>query len=330
MITPTTMLSLPIALTLPGEGALHIAASLYAPQSRPGLEAPILLVCLPGGGMNRRYFDLLPEDGDDSFSFARQMSARGFHVLTIDHLGIGDSTRPADGYALDPDVLVQANAEALDQVLAGLRAGTYGGAPLPNILSVGVGHSMGAMLTLLQQSRFRPHAAIALLGFSTRGLPDYTPPALAELARDPEQLRAQLPALTRRIFREPYPKVQRDPQAKGIFGGGSADPRGVAALKAASDEPLLPLAAYQSMLPGNVAPDAAKIDVPVFLGVGARDMAGPPQQIPAAFTGSSDIELQVLADTGHAHFLFAARRQLFERLAVWTRYITAARGELGS
>jgi len=313
-------LRLPLTLTLPNEGPLQIAATLFEPPT--GSDAPILLVCLPGGGMNRGYFDLMAEGGDTSFSFARQMSARGFHVLTMDHLGIGDSTRPVDGYALDAPLLAQANAEALDQVLEPLRL------RMPQLRSVGVGHSMGAMLTLLQQSQYRPHAAIALLGFSTRGLPDYTPPAQAELARDPEQLRQQLPALARRVFREPYPKVQRDPQAKGIFGGSGADPRGIAALKAASDEPLLPLPAYHSMLPGNVASDAAKIDVPVFLAVGDRDMAGPPQQIPAAFTASADIELQVLPETGHAHFLFAARHQLFDRLAVWTRYVTAPRAEL--
>ncbi|WP_428311536.1 alpha/beta hydrolase [Hydrocarboniphaga sp.] len=310
-------LRLPLQLTLPNESALQIAATLFEPARVS--EDPILLVCLPGGGMNRGYFDLQPEDGDTSFSFARQMSARGFHVLTMDHLGIGDSTRPADGYALDASLLAQANEQALQQVLGELRA------HLPMLRSIGVGHSMGAMLTLLQQAQYKPHAAIALLGFSTRGLPDYTPPAQAELAKDPRRLREQLPALAQKMFREPYPKVQRDPQAKGIFGGSSADPRGIAALKAASDEPLLPLPAYQSMLPGNVALDAARVDVPVYLAVGDRDMAGPPQQIPAAFTASRDIALQVLPDTGHAHFLFAARAQLFERLAVWTRSVTAPR-----
>lgn len=308
-------LRLPIQLTLPNEAPLHIAATLYEPATTT--DTPILLVCLPGGGMNRGYFDLQPDGGEPSFSFARQMSARGFHVLTLDHLGIGDSSRPADGYALDTWLLAQAHDEALQPLLIELRK------KMPMLRSVGVGHSMGAMLTLVQQAQYRPHAAIALLGFSTRGLPDYTPPGQAELAKDPEQLREQLPALARRIFREPYPKVQRDPQAKGIFGGSSADPRGVAALKAASDEPLLPLCAYHSMLPGNVAPAAALVDVPVYLAVGDRDMAGPPQQIPAAFTASRDIELQVLPDAGHAHFLFASRAQLFDRLAVWTRYVTA-------
>jgi pimeloyl-ACP methyl ester carboxylesterase len=310
-------LRLPLKLTLPNESPLHIAATLYEPATMT--HAPILLVCLPGGGMNRGYFDLQPDDGDTSFSFARQMSARGFHVLTMDHLGIGDSTRPVDGYALNTQLLAQANDEALQQVLADLCR------KMPNLKSVGIGHSMGAMLTLVQQAQYAPHAAIALLGFSTRGLPDYTPPAQAQLANDPEQLREQLPALAKRMFREPYPRVQRDPQAKGIFGGSTADPRGVAALKAASDEPLLPLAAYHSMLPGNVALDAAKINVPVYLAVGDRDMAGPPQQIPAAFTASRDIELQVLAETGHAHFLFASRHALFDRLAIWTRYVTAPR-----
>lgn len=312
-----TSLHLPIEIALDGEAALAIAATLFEPRHANGS----LLVCLPGGGMNRRYFDLLPDDGDRSFSFAQQMAARGFHVLTLDHLGIGDSSRPLDGYALDSELLAAANAQATARVRQ----------QHPQLRhSIGVGHSMGAMLTLIQQARTRAHAGIALLGFSTRGLPDYTPPDQHTLAADPTQLREQLPTLARRIFREPYPRIGRNPQSRDIFGSRSADPRGVAALKAASDEPILPLAAYHSMLPGNVAIDAATITVPVFLAVGDRDMAGTPQQIPAAFTASPQIDLHVLPDTGHAHFLFASRAQLIERLAVWTRQTVAGRGELGA
>jgi pimeloyl-ACP methyl ester carboxylesterase len=95
----------------------------------------------------------------------------------------------------------------------------------------------------------------------------------------------------------------------------------VQALKAASGEPVLPLPAYHSMLPGNVAFEAAQIDVPVFLGVGERDMVGPPHQVPAAFTKSSDVTLLVLPEAGHSHFLFPSRKRLFDRLATWARSV---------
>lgn len=312
-------LVLPVSLTLPAEGPLHIAATLYRPETPA--EPSIALVCLPGGGMNRRYFDLRAE-GDDSFSFAREMQSRGFIVITMDHLGIGESSRPADGYALDTDVIARANAEALQHILEGLRSGAYGTPCAP--LTVGVGHSMGAMMTLVQQAQHHQHAAIVLMGFSTRGLPQYAPPEVAALAGDPIKLREAAATMARRIFREPYPRVQGNSQSRSIFGGNAADPRGVAALKVASGEPLLPVGAAHSMLPDNVASEAAAIDVPVYLALGERDMAGPPHEAPAAFKASREVALQVLDSTGHAHFLFAARRRLFEHLAIWTRYVVAA------
>ena len=47
---------------------------------------------------------------------------------------------------------------------------------LPELVSVGVGHSMGAMLTVEQQATHRTHTALALLGFGNRGLPDLLDP----------------------------------------------------------------------------------------------------------------------------------------------------------
>src|SRR3546814_5630995 len=74
-----------------------------------------------------------------------------------------------------------------------------------------------------------------------------------------------------------------------------ADPKGVAALKAATDC-MLPVPATLSMVPGNVAPEAAGITVPVFLGVGGRDMVGPVHQVSPAFSASSDVTLLVLPE----------------------------------
>jgi hypothetical protein len=46
-------------------------------------------------------------------------------------------------------------------------------------------------------------------------------------------------------------------------------------------------------------------------------MAGPPHEVPANYPASPDVSLIVLAATGHAHFLFPARRRLFERVSQW-------------
>lgn len=341
-IPPTrrATLRVPAGVRLPGEPEMSLALDVHWPPSLP--QRPLVWVCLPGGAMNRHYFDLIPprergggdlilpradggdaaaqtpEAQDGSYSFARQMTARGFLVVALDPLGVGDSHRPADGYALTPEVVSRANAAATERVLAALRAGHLdaGLPPLPGLVALGLGHSMGAMLTVLQQAEFRTYRGIALLGFSTRGLPEYLPPAARALADDPAVLRARLPELARAQFVDPYPVLRPSPRDSAIYGGETAEAAGILALKRARDR-LLPVPAFASMLPGNVAAEAARIDVPVFLGLGERDMAGPPHEIPAAFPASQEVSLCVLPEAGHAHFLFASRTRLFARLAQW-------------
>ena len=308
---------LPSGLVLAGESALEVAASVHLPGG-PG-DARVALVCLAGGNMNRRYYDL-QVDGDPSFSFAAQMTARGFVVVTIDHLGLGESSRPADGYALTAEVLADADAHATGEILSRLREGRLAEDvdAMPALRSVGVGHSMGAMLTILQQVRARQHAGVALLGFSTRGLPEYVPDDVRALAvSDAPALRASIAEFARRMFVEPYPRIRSaGGDSAALYGSSGADPRGVAALRSATDC-LLPVPAFLSMVPGNVAREAAQLDVPVLLMLGERDMAGCPQEAPRAFTASPDVRLEVLPGAGHSHFLFASRGELFDRLAHW-------------
>ncbi len=300
-------------VTLPGEGTLKIAVDIFAPEQ----PRPIALVCLPGGGMNRRYFDLQVH-GDDSYSFAAQMAARGFICVLIDHLGVGESSRPKDGYALTAELLARANAQAtkrvLDKLINGSTINTL--APLPKVTSIGIGHSMGAMLTILQQAEFKQHRAIAVLGFSTRGLPEYLMGEAREFAKDPAAARSEVVRLARATFREDYPYIGRTAEGATLYAGNSAEPAGVEAIKAAR-EVLLPVPAFMSMLPDNVAPEAARIDVPVFVGLGERDMAGPPLEAPKAFTASPAVTFELLPGAGHSHFLFPARRELFDGLARW-------------
>jgi alpha-beta hydrolase superfamily lysophospholipase len=302
------------------EPALQVAASVYLPEHLD--DTRIALICLAGGNMNRRYYDLQVE-ADADFSFATQMTSRGFVVVTIDHLGLGESSRPADGYALTADVIVRANARATGEILARLRVGRLADhlRALPDLRSVGVGHSMGAMLTVLQQAQARQHAGVALLGFSTRGLPEFVPEDVRLLS--PDDARARLVEFARRLFVVPYPRIRRSGGGNdnaALYGSSGADPRGVAALKAATDC-LLPVPAFLSMIPGNVAPEAAQIEVPVLLMLGEHDMAGPPAEAPRAFSASPDVRLEILPGAGHSHFLFPARTQAYARLAAWARRV---------
>ena len=318
MSIQSVSLKVSAGVSLPGESELLIAADVFLPDVATHPKPELAWVCLPGGGMKRQYFDL---PIDESFSFARQMAARGFVVVLIDHLGIGESSRPADGYALNAEVVTTANANATTEILSRLREGRLSAdvPAFPQLRSIGLGHSMGAMMTTLQQAAHAQHIGLALLGFSTRGLPEYLPSSAKAVAHDLDAAREQSPQLAKMMFgSSPYPVIKPTPQSGAIFGGKGADSRGGEAIKAVSDA-LLPVLAFQSMLPGNVLPEARQIQVPMFLGVGEKDMAGPPHEIPASFSASIDVTLYVMPGAGHSHFLFPIRLELFDRLADWAQ-----------
>lgn len=310
--------NLPAGVTLPGEEALTVAVEIFLPPVVA--PAPLVFFCQPGGAMTRGYYNLHVE-GDSSFSFAWALARRGFIVVTMDHLGVGDSSRPRDGYAVTPDLITAANAAAVATLLAELRAGTCTGQlpPLPALRAIGVGHSMGGLLTVLQQAHYRSYAAIAPLGFSTRGLVEHLNDAERRFVGDPAGARRHIEQLGRERYAAPYYELTSNPQSRAIFYG--AERSAADALKRVRAA-LLPAPSLFSMIPGSSAPEAAQIDVPVFLGVGDRDICGPSHELPASFPASNEVVLLVLPETGHSHFLFPTRALLFERIAAWARTVT--------
>lgn len=320
--------SLQIPVTLPIEDAATpiVAAEIYAPEPDwLGLPS-IVFFCLPGGGMNRNYFDLVL-GADESYSFARHMVGEGCIVVAIDPIGVGQSTRPEDGFALSPDILAAANAVAVARILDELRAGRlFDGWPaLPDIAAIGAAHSVGGLLTILQQAQAQSFDALALFGFSCNGLPQALKPEELALAGQTAAARAELGRLARARFPEPYPEVAGTQQGRELFGKAKVERKAVEALAPARDR-LLALPATLALIPGSCAPEAAAIDVPVFLALGDLDFCGPPHDIPASFPNSPDVTLLILPDTGHTHFIFPSRATLFRRLHDWARAAVVAAG----
>jgi pimeloyl-ACP methyl ester carboxylesterase len=308
-------------------GAARLAVDIFIPKSINGAvplrEPAVAFFCVPGGGLNRRYFDL-PVEGDASFSFAAQMASRGMITVAIDPLGVGDSSRPVAGFEIVPDVATAALAPVQRAISAELRAGTL--APLllpalPKLLCIGVGHSLGGMLTVMQQAQFRSYDALVLFGFGPVGMPEVLSEEAKAMAHNPQAIRRNVVRLAQTFHGEPYPEIKPNGRAREIFGGG-ADPRAMEALRAVRDRLLATLSMFV-IIPGSCAPEAAQIDVPLLLAVGDRDMCGPPHQLPASFPGSSDITLLCLANTGHSHFVFSSTPELFVRLAHWVGAVTA-------
>lgn len=301
------------------DDANSLAVEVVWPQT---VSQTAVLFCMPGGAMNRHYFDL-PVEGDESFSFARQMAARGFVCVLIDPPGVGGSDRPADGHRLTPQRITDILLRLHEQLVADLQVGRVDAdlQALPDLMPLGVGHSMGAMLLVLHQAKRPDYAALALLGFGTQGLAQFLPRQARDRVDDIHALRAALPEIARSTFPRPYAEM-RGGGDSGMFGSRKADPRAITALKRAADV-LLPVPAMLSMFPGNVAEEAASITVPVYLALGERDLIRDPQAVPENFPASRATTLQVLPETGHSHFLFPARDQLFDGLAEWAMIATS-------
>src|SRR4051794_11833343 len=136
------------------DDANFIAATLHLPDGDPAA----VLVCWPGGSYDRRYWQF---DAVAGYNFAEHMAARGVVVVAADHLGTGESSRPADVDAVDVACLAAAAAEVAKQ----LRQ-RFAGIPI-----IGVGHSLGGCVTVVAQAQHDCYDAVASLGF-THGAKD--------------------------------------------------------------------------------------------------------------------------------------------------------------
>jgi pimeloyl-ACP methyl ester carboxylesterase len=308
----------------------EIAATVYLPAADALAGRPPLLVLMPGGGYSRRYFDLaLP-----GHSQAGHHTQRGTVVVAIDHLGAGDSSLPPPEVTTLPTVAAADHA-AVVTVAARLRAGTLapGIPPVDLGCVVGAGHSIGGHVLTAMQAGHRAFDGVAILG---SGLAQMTIPvrhqapraasvngAAAEQARPgtewevPEidwawafhwqdtPVPPELAALIAADIAAGLPTRQEPSQATSEWATAS-----------------YPGFAAESVLPGAVADEAARIDVPVLLAMGERDVCRPLAEEVAALKSASDIGVLVAPRMAHMHNFAATRALLWERLDEFVTHVT--------
>lgn len=300
-------------------GATEVRCDVFAP---PASSEPVtVLCCLPGGGMSRKYWDIEPAAPFADYSMARHFAERGYVVVSIDPLGVGESSRPDDGYTLRPAIVAAVNAAVVEAVLDALRRGQYADIGARTVGAVvGVGHSAGAKLTCVQQAAHRSYDALCLLGFGAAGLPQALSPDELQFANDPDGFSREIVRLARARWNDdPLPPGTTATSPMLLAGMPVPDP--VLAAAAATSSSLLALVGLSSMVPGSIDRELATLDVPVFVGVGQHDIGGPPHQIPAVFTGSTDVTLYVLADAGHNHNVAPNRHALWDRVIAWMQQL---------
>lgn len=295
-------------------GATVEVGDLFLPADAVDRASVDLVVCVPGGGMTRRWFDL-PEQLPGRWSLARHLvEDHGLAVLTLDHLGTGDSPPPHDPYTLIPRVVAAVHAHVVAEAVARLRAGRLvpGTGPVTVGRVVGCGHSMGAMITVQQQARHRSYDGVALLGFGGAGLPEHLNDVERSYAGDLDELELALPTLVAARFGgalAPSKREVRDrPPDAPLTPGDLLGPATGA---------LLTLGGLTSMIPGTSDREMAAVDVPVLVAVGENDIVREVERLPQLFSSTPELTEFVLPGSGHNHVIAAERLLLFDELGRW-------------
>jgi alpha-beta hydrolase superfamily lysophospholipase len=311
---------IPIGDLFPGE-PFELGVRIVAPPvgTKP---SGVFLYCLPGGMASSLTFDLGHAD-DRRFSLADAMARRGAVVLAADHPGIGASTMPRDEWTLTIQLLARAHARAARHAVEALRRGTLMESlePIPEVLPLGCGHSMGAVAMIQQQAHDPFFEGLALLGYGRGGVLSAVPPEAVEAARDPEWLEAHLPRIARERFGTAKQDMTSRSREQGAAGSPSfhthaADPHGRAFLREAA-APLLTLPSLFAIFPDTGLQASATIEVPILLITGTHDFVDTGEALRAQFPAVANWDQFAPEETGHNLFIFPSHPLTFERIASW-------------
>ncbi|MBP1775444.1 MAG: hypothetical protein H6Q86_1450 [candidate division NC10 bacterium] len=287
---------------------------------RPRLpDRPTVMFGFPGGGYNRRYFDL-QLFGRPGYSQAEHHAGQGFVFVACDHLAVGDSSVPAA--PLGEEQVIAANKALVAGVLMQLAAGGIDGIPsVREPVKIGMGQSYGGFLLTLQQARHRTFDGVALLGWS--GIHTVVP--IAD-GRDVSVAFTALPTSgLGHPFRHAFHFADVDDAIVDEDLRGYPYRVGVPVPTwAATSLPGGPNAAIRDLLGLHaVATEAAAIDVPVFVANGEVDVCPDPRAEPAAYVRSPDITTFILPRSAHMHNFAGTRMLLWNRLAAWAQCVAA-------
>jgi len=310
--------------------ALEMAVTIFLPAPEQLPARPIAIFAAPGGGYGRGYFDLrFP--GREGYSEAAYHAGRGIIHVAIDHVGVGESTIP-DLSRITFQTLAATHDRCVRQIGAWLEAGELaaGFPPCPGLFKVGMGQSMGGGVALLAQGRCATFDAVAPCGVSAihTVLPQRT---VAEVEHGKARF-AEVRVGEARVSHQTmshdgvdylYPFHWEDVPAD-ILAADMAGGYPVRRTPPWFGSATIPHCAVQMMTPGAFSEDAARIEIPVLVGVGERDTCPDPHGEPSAYARSPDVSLFIVRNMAHMHNFASTRARLWARLHGWARLVAQA------
>jgi pimeloyl-ACP methyl ester carboxylesterase len=293
-------------------GGASVAVTAYLPEV---VRSDAVLFLFPGGGYGRHYFDL-QLDGHPDHSEARWHADRGLLTVTVDHLGVGDSTVPEEALTFAP--VAAAGDAAVRSVLDELRSGTFEQdlPAVPDAVAVGAGQSMGGHIVVWMQAAHGTFAAMGALGSSFT----QTRLALQPGRRHPfrglpmEQVYAAMGDVdfvaSFHWSEEPADVVAADMDAEYLAPWRSAT---------------VPACAVELMEPFAVARQAAAVRVPVLLVYGEQDVTVEPLADLAVFRSAPDLSLLLVPRSAHMHNFAPTRHLVWARLESFAEQVLQQR-----
>jgi pimeloyl-ACP methyl ester carboxylesterase len=288
---------------------LRTRATVTLPDQAPAGAQPVVCFAFPGGGYSRAYFTFdMP--GASYGGQAGWHARRGWVFVSCDHLSVGESDAPTEPEKLTFANVAAANAATVDEVLSRLRDGTVSDSfpALHDSAVIGIGQSMGGCFTVVQQARHETFDGIGVLGFSALQTTLALPPG-ADLGDDTFAARDDgLPVMTWGFhYDDEAPEIVAEdmrgyPQRERTPVWGSAT---------------MPPCAARMLDEGCIESEAAAIRVPVFVGVGERDVCPHPHTEPKAYTESGDVTVFICPRMSHMHNFASTREQFWARLHAW-------------
>lgn len=243
-----------------------------------------LQILVPGVTYTHTYFDLPGFDG--RYSYTKFMNDRGYDTLAIDRLGIGRSTRPLLGLAVN----AYSNADALHQVVDAARSGELGRDYGKIVLT---GHSYGTFVSDLTSATYHDVDGVIGTGWFQQ------PSALGVVSLVANLWPAAVdPRFLGKVVDPTY--VTTRPGTRGYFyESADTDPAVIAADDASKDTASLSETTY--LVPVNTGL-STRIGVPTLRIVGQYDrvicnpapctQSGLEQAAPALFPSGADVYVQ--------------------------------------
>lgn len=314
-------LSFDVTEALPAEASegrrILISCWLFFPEDPAKLaDRPAAITLGAGGSYDKRYHHAVIE-GHPGYSAAEHLAALGNIVLLHDHLGVGESTRLPQQRNATRQVVALANHAAASQFYAALAAGGLHPKlpPVRDFVRIGGGHSMGGMLAIIQQAEHRTFDGLMVMGYTAEGV-HFTMGGQKRRAAD------VIPAAS-----PDYTRNDRAPLREGFHW------EDVPAEVVAADDRLAvetpACIGLDSIRTHIVKAEAARIEAPVYICLGERDVSPDPHAEPAYYGASPDVTLHILPRSAHCQSFASTRRLMWDRIHWWSRWIAAAAGASG-